>query len=318
MPYPSLANNADIVLIHRGGLGDFLMAWPAMWNIRTRFLERRIFWHGSESRLHWLRPLGVEPCPPEMRRLVDSLFQRVQWPEQFGDTRIFWFVLNTRPPVPEHPNLHVVPGFAREPGCPGSDNRLVPPRDVHARHLKSLGLGWNPDWPAAWRGFFGRSSVPETPPGNRVLLFPGAGHVAKQWPMVQFLELARWLIREGREAHFVLGPAELERGMAVGNCPVISPNSLLELQEVLQSADVVVGNDSGPMHLAGMLGVPGVALFGPASEQQWGPLGLRTVGLDLPCRPCTQTGRISCENPACMTDIPQDMVRRAIETLWKI
>ncbi|GAB6058337.1 glycosyltransferase family 9 protein [Desulfonatronum parangueonense] len=291
------------------------MAWPAMWNIRARFANSGIYWIGPQSRLPWLRPLGVQPCPPDLQRIFDSLFGLDTWPEDFGETRLFWFVLDARPPVPEHPNLHVLPGIPRLSGAGQSKTLLIPPRDSYLQHLAHYGIQEDGSWSAAWRELFGGRSG-RTTSSSDVLLFPGAGHVAKQWPLVQFFELARWLEEQGRVVHFVLGPAELERGMDMESKSVICPDSLEELQSLIQQAELVVGNDCGPMHLAGMLGVPGVVLFGPASEKQWGPLGLRTVGQDLSCRPCTMTGRISCGNPACMSGITQDMVRREIEAVW--
>ncbi|SDB42244.1 ADP-heptose:LPS heptosyltransferase [Desulfonatronum thiosulfatophilum] len=311
-----MSTDSTILLIHRGGLGDFLMAWPAMWNICVRFSNSRIYWIGPQSRLHWLRPLGVQPSPRDLQQVFDSLFGREDWPEEFGETRIFWFVLDAHPPVPDHPNLHILPGIPPETEEQKIDIPLIPPRESYLQHLDRLGIHGDGSWQAAWRDLFGRRSG-QAIPGNGVLLFPGAGHVIKQWSVVQFFELADWLEKQGRVVRFVLGPAETDRGMDIRDFPVICPNTLEELQNLLQHAEFVVGNDSGPMHLAGMLGVPGVVLFGPASEKQWGPPGLRPVGLDLSCRPCTLAGRITCGNPACMQGITQDMVRREIERLWK-
>ena len=305
-----------ILLIHRGGLGDFLMAWPAMRSIRARFTNSRFFWIGPQSRLLWLRPFGVQPCPPDLQRIFDSLFGLDTWPEEFGETRLFWFVLDARPPVPEHKNLYVLRGLLPEHGARKVGQNLIPPRDVYLRCLGDLGVDVQSDWRRAWRELFGRRTGHSTS-NNPILLFPGAGHVAKQWPLVQFFELARWLEEQGRAVRFVLGPAESERGMEVGSKSVTRPDSLEELQNLIQQAELVAGNDCGPMHLAGMLGVPGVVLFGPASEKQWAPLGLRAVGLDLSCRPCTRTGRITCAHAACMQGITQDMVRREIEGLWE-
>ena len=42
------------------------------------------------------------------------------------------------------------------------------------------------------------------------------------------------------------------------------------------------------MHLAGLLGVPGVSIFGPTSSRQWGPTGMHVVQAGLPCAPCAQ------------------------------
>lgn len=150
------------------------------------------------------------------------------------------------------------------------------------------------------------------------LLFPGAGHPAKQWPLVQFFELARWLEDLDVKTRFVIGPVEAERGMPISRYPVEYPSSLGALQDLLNSADMVVGNDSGPMHLAGMLGVSRLVLFGPASEIQWGPVGLCPVWADEPCRPCTRDGRIACLEARCMRALSQDRVRRELAAVMDV
>src|SRR6185436_16465600 len=48
---------------------------------------------------------------------------------------------------------------------------------------------------------------------------------------------------------------------------------LYELAEKMSRARVFLGNDSGVTHLAAAMGVPVIALFGPSSEKQWGPVG---------------------------------------------
>jgi ADP-heptose:LPS heptosyltransferase len=302
---------SSILLVHRGALGDFLMAWPSMLALREHSADKSVYWAGTNDRLPWLRPLGVEACSPEIRRGLDALFLREQWPVELGDAWVFWFVLDSPPPVPTHSRLHVLRGL---PGF-GSASSLSP-REAYAQGLRALGIGWNPDWPVVWRELFGSwKSGQERAEDREVLLIPGAGHPAKQWPLVQFFELARWLQGQSRGVRFVLGPAERDRGMEIAEYPVSCPDSLEVLRELLLSARLVVGNDSGPMHFAGMLGVPGLALFGPALEAQWSPVGVRALGLDLACRPCTRTGRISCSDPRCLREISQDTVRREVAAL---
>jgi ADP-heptose:LPS heptosyltransferase len=51
------------------------------------------------------------------------------------------------------------------------------------------------------------------------------------------------------------------------------PATLLELLDCLKDASVFVGNDSGPGHLAAIVGTPTVSIFGPTDPTRWGPLG---------------------------------------------
>jgi ADP-heptose:LPS heptosyltransferase len=128
------------------------------------------------------------------------------------------------------------------------------------------------------------------------------------------MELATWLKHQGHEPAFVLGPVELERGMEVQNFQLLHPMDLGQLQNTLANAQLVIGNDSGPMHLAGHMGCAGLTLFGPAAAEQWGPIGLFCLQADIPCSPCTQTGNISCAHSVCMEHITMAMVKEALSS----
>jgi ADP-heptose:LPS heptosyltransferase len=88
--------------------------------------------------------------------------------------------------------------------------------------------------------------------------------------------LAEALTDCGFDVTFVAGPAELELlGEHAGQEAWISPRSPSDLARRLLAANLYVGNDSGVTHLAGLLGVPTVALFGPTHPLTWSPLGPR-------------------------------------------
>lgn len=102
-----------------------------------------------------------------------------------------------------------------------------------------------------------------------VVLLPGAGKPEKMWPVERFRELARLL---GGRALVVWGPGEEERARAIE--ARISPRTnLRELAAVLSTASVVVGADTGPLHLAAALGTPVVGLYGPTNPNRNGPYG---------------------------------------------
>jgi ADP-heptose:LPS heptosyltransferase len=115
-------------------------------------------------------------------------------------------------------------------------------------------------------------------PQDRFVIHPGAGKEPNRWPSEPFLELIN---RLGEHVRVLLGEAEIERwpGALLSQfesaCEVHRPATLLELLDEIASAKGFVGNDSGPTHLAGILGVPTVALFGPSDPTRWRPLGPR-------------------------------------------
>jgi ADP-heptose:LPS heptosyltransferase len=90
--------------------------------------------------------------------------------------------------------------------------------------------------------------------------------------------VAGWWAGEGGRILEVIGPADhyapLERTDAV-----VRDRPVAEVAALLAEADVVLGGDSGIMHVAGAVGCRGVVLFGPTEPHRWRPLGGRMVCL---------------------------------------
>jgi ADP-heptose:LPS heptosyltransferase len=99
-----------------------------------------------------------------------------------------------------------------------------------------------------------------------VALIPGcsAKHPQKRWPY--YAELAQALISLGYDVVTAPGPDEIELCKRIPGHTLLGPNGFLnwfELAGVLKDACFVVGNDTGPSHVASCLDKPGLALFGP-------------------------------------------------------
>ena len=112
------------------------------------------------------------------------------------------------------------------------------------------------------------------------MIHPGSGSPDKCWPAARFVDLARRLTAADRAVRFVVGEVERDRWPTAdpgASCrrPPRSATRLRcsDLLGELITADGFVGNDSGPAHLAGVLGVPTVAVFGPTDPARWHPLG---------------------------------------------
>ena len=178
-------------------------------------------------------------------------------------------------------------------------------------------------------------SGPRGGAGDRVVgLFPGANGDSRRWPAGRFSALAGRLAAGGRRVLVLGGPGEegltevvAAAGSAAGECEDLGGRTgIRELATVLTGCDVLVTNDTGPMHLAAALGTPVVALEGPADVRQTRPLGsqVRLVGrFELPCVPCVRN-RCPRTGPGtelteayneCMWLIAVDEVERVVEEL---
>jgi heptosyltransferase-1 len=116
-----------------------------------------------------------------------------------------------------------------------------------------------------------------------VILNPGAGWGAKMWPVERYGQVARALAGDGFSSLVNCGPGEEELVTAVvtasqGTARKISC-SVSELIALTRRARLLIGGDTGPMHLAAAMKIPVVAIFGPTNPARNGPFGTQSVVL---------------------------------------
>jgi ADP-heptose:LPS heptosyltransferase len=105
-----------------------------------------------------------------------------------------------------------------------------------------------------------------------VIAHVGSSSPEKNWPLENFIIWAKNLRRQGIKVSLMLGPIEKEMGVTLpADTPTVCPENLEELACVLANANLFVGNDSGPGHLAAAVGTSTLTLFGPTDPQVWAP-----------------------------------------------
>jgi len=151
---------------------------------------------------------------------------------------------------------------------------------------------------------------------------PGAGAANKQWPESRYEALLRLLGDQVGLPIVVTGTASeaplVERTAASSPLALSAAGdfSLVELAGLLARAALVIGSDSGPLHLAVASGTPTVHIYGPADEAKFGPWGSparhRVLTGPVACRPCGDlTGCAAIDQLACMRAVSVDQVLRA-------
>ena len=119
-----------------------------------------------------------------------------------------------------------------------------------------------------------------------VLINPGAGWEAKQWPAEQYGEVARALSADGYTVLVNFGPGEEELASAVqqaSNKTVVPISCFIaELIAFTRRAKLFIGGDTGPLHLAAAMRIPVVAIFGPTDPVRNGPYGTKSIVLRHP------------------------------------
>ena len=154
---------------------------------------------------------------------------------------------------------------------------------------------------------------------HNIAIFPGALHKTKQYPIKQMSELINDL---GMEFNiFLLGSVDekelisnLQKLLNRTTIDLCGELSIPQLISFLDAVDVVISNDSGPMHIAAALQKPQIALFGATHPKLgFAPLNEKAIIMktDLNCQPCSLHGGEECPNNHfnCMQEISWQSIK---------
>jgi len=186
--------------------------------------------------------------------------------------------------------LHIVDYLARTIGLQSMDTQCIT-HDLHKpgeNPSTSVGarvVEWRLGGPL-WSPGGGEISMPIDVPtsANRfIAIHPGSGSAQKCWPTSHFAEIIKRLWEQNHPVLLLSGPADTDRildllkNLSLPPTPeilkMLTHAPLLEVAQHLQQCRCYLGNDSGITHLAAMLGVPTVAIFGPTDPKIWRPIG---------------------------------------------
>lgn len=158
------------------------------------------------------------------------------------------------------------------------------------------------------------SSVGLEPEADFLLLSPCTGLRQRDWDpaaAAHFVELARE--RAGLPVIIIGAPDKRGECGTLGGRNLAGRTGTMELVELIRRSCCLVTPDSGPMHVAGALGTPCVALFSKDLPSRWAPRqNCRPIYLGLPCSPCSDDKARACpRNVACMQGITAEMAWEA-------
>jgi heptosyltransferase II len=168
------------------------------------------------------------------------------------------------------------------------------------------------------------------PPKKKTLgIIPGVGSKRsnRAWPLAFYKALITRISAETNHRILLFGGHD-ERDLAESLC--ISPqvenhcgqHSILETAQLMAHCSVIVGGDTGPLHLASAVGTPLISLYGPTSLQRTGPMGHQpiisfTPPEDLTCWPCELSEcplegkkHLACMNGISVLDVYQTIQKQ--------
>jgi len=279
----------DGTLLAQGYAGEMRgHAWPDV-----RVLPFRMPWtvHRGKYLLHKWPWLQLARLVVELRRQDFEAAVSARWDPR--DDMVMW-----------------MSGARQRIGFPRMGSSLLETRSLHRpnpiahRHER-------------WR-VIGRAldlSVPPIkeavlPVGRRdgvIVIHSGAGKPLRVWPLDRFHALLKRLRQEGYCVQMACDSEQTGWWRDHGEADVRVPTNLRELLALVDRAGVFIGNDSGPGHVAGYMGVPTFTFFGPQVPEWFVPLHPQAEwieGTPCPFKPCFDY----CEfpDPFCLTGITEE------------
>lgn len=323
-PAPILTSEPrSILVLALSGIGDALMASPAIRALRTRFPAARIdlltmfggvadiyrentavsnvlFWNFlKENPLASLKfVLGLRARRYDVSMVV---FPANRWPYNVisrlvgakarlgheylhANVRSLNVLNNAR--IPENDDLHNVEENLRLAARLGAE---IPAQPALELTVPAAARQQADAW-LAENGVAAGEFVAGIHAGSAVF----KNQINKRWSAAGYAEIARRLAAErGARALLFGGPEEEElnrsiAAMSGGAATVVRTAGFLATAALMQRCGLFISNDSGLMHVAAALGLPTVAVFGYTSHIHTRPWSGNSVVVrhDLPCSPC--------------------------------
>jgi len=156
---------------------------------------------------------------------------------------------------------------------------------------------------------------------DKVLIHPHAGWAAKEWGIEKYIELGKRLSTQFNVEFIVeVNSLSMERREEIQErFKLTETKSVEELIETIKSCAVLIGNDSGPIHIASFLGIPTFAIYGPTNPKYCKPFGKHheVIRREVSCSPVeenycfTDAGR-KCFQYDCMNLLNVEIVYRKL------
>lgn len=291
-PTTTAAPLPRLLVLELWGLGDLALALP--------FLRAAT----AHYRVTLVAPPHAAPLLNRFAPAVDLLPFSAPWTAFTGKYRLhrwpwpalaqlrrtlrelrFDLAVSARPDPRDH-FLLALSGAPRRVGFPRAGSGLLlsrplpaPSRPHRADHWAAL---------AADFGFPLAAPAPAPRPGRRIVIHAGAARAVRRWPLDRFQLIADQMRADGWNV-------------------VLLDDSLRDLDRLLDelsAADRFIGNDSGPGHLAALLGVPTFTIFGPQLPELFAPQHPQAAwieGAPCPHKPCFDACRFPA--PRCILDL---------------
>jgi heptosyltransferase-3 len=236
------------LLIRPGGIGDCILALPAIEHLRA---DRTEVWVASQN-------VPLIRCADAVRSIASTGVDSLGIPDREPPARVLETLASFDSIVSWYGAAR--PDFrAAVAGLPFTFLHALPEGGMHAADYFYRQVGGSGE-------AIPRIECPRAE-GDYVVIHPFSSSPKKNWPLERFRELAR---RLDAPVRWCAGPEETLDD-------AVRFDDLYELACWLAGARLYIGNDSGITHLAAAVGTPVVALFGPTDPAIWAPRPARIL-----------------------------------------
>ena len=326
-----------ILILKPSSLGDVVQALPVLRLLKLHRPESEIFWwldSGLASllegdpdlagvirfeRQRWASPLYWPEMLRSIRRLRGQAFDLVIDLQCLSRSGAFAWLANGKFLAGLDEPREGARGFYDVVARRDSFHTHAVDWYLSVLRMLHVPVHWNFNWLPERRDVAGEVKRKwRTETSRWIILQPGARWLNKRWPAENFAALVRKLGAAHPDFRFAIlgGESDREPGATIARADsqrcldLTGKISLPEMVEWIRLSELMITNDTGPMHVAAALHKPVVAIFGPTEPRRTGPYGQleAVVQTELPCVPCMKS---RCANPKpleCLHAISPDQV----------
>ena len=200
---------------------------------------------------------------------------------------------------------------------------IVSTVDLYLSALKKIGITKTVEYPKLYPDKLKKNSLEKRFPGKKLIgIFPGALHFTKMYPLEKLANFidsvpSKWnckFIILGSKSERLLS-AELQENTKAQLLDICGEFNISQLISVINNMDVIISNDSGPMHIAAALSKSQIALFGATHPRLgFAPLNKKAdiIFSNISCQPCSLHGSAICPKGhfLCMNSISPELIKK--------
>ena len=324
-PFTGLAQPSDlspkkILVVRKDSLGDGVLTLPAIQKLKKQFSGAEIdFWVSpAVKELYRLFFPDAEYFSSEMTALrAVSAFRKRKYDlavDFRGDLRMIAVLFFSNIPH-RWGKLKTGGGFMlTHQAQPGGKHEVFENLNLIQKN------GSKPEFPPLSDL---QTKLPDVE-GKKIIIHIGAGYPSKRWKNSRFLDLAKRIKNKNLGTPILIGSREERkiiemdlRSIESFGIDLMGKTSVAELVEIIKEGDLFIGNDSGPAHLAAMLGRKVIAIFSGTNDyRHWAPWTekLRIIHYPVPCSPCEEKV-CPLKRQVCLEEIDVDEVFSAVEEI---